>query len=310
MASPTIKTQIESYISTLGRSANTKKTYRQALKKFTKIVGATSPLSVETYKRFLLGIQNLNPSSRSLYITSVMKLYEFHKTTHLAELKLLTTHYINKNEGKHRLLKFDRQAIEIVIAYCQKLRGDLIALRDRAFVLTLADTGLRIHEAIKLNRGDIDWQAGRTVIIGKRDKEAVVRFSKRSLSALKDYLGERDRNKKNSSSQTPLAKEPLFAAHDISASKKVRRATISGMQKAIKGTSDGKIKGRFEEAGIDRTRIRIHDFRHYFVTVAYEKLGLKKASEMSRHENMNTTNRYTHLVDKELDRDYDSVFNQ
>lgn len=300
---------INDYISTLGRKIETKKAYKQSLKKFISIVGASSPLSVETYTKFLLGIQNLNPSSRNLYITSVRNLYEYHKTPHLAELNQLTKHYINKNEGKHRVLRFDRDGIETVIAFCMKLRGDLIALRDRAFVLVLADTGLRIHEAVKLNRGDIDWVKGRSVILGKRDKEAIIRFSKRSLNALKDYLRERDRSKKGNSTSA-LSNEPLFSAHDISAKNIIRRVTISGMQKAIKGTSDGQIKGRIEQAGIDRSRIRIHDFRHYFVTVAYEKLGIKKAGSMARHENINTTSRYSHLVDKELDQDYDSVFNR
>ena len=49
-------------------------------------------------------------------------------------------------------------------------------LRDPAFLITLADTGLRVHEACKLRRGDIDWQEGRLVIIGKGDEDAVFVF--------------------------------------------------------------------------------------------------------------------------------------
>ena len=56
-------------------------------------------------------------------------------------------------------------------------------MRDRAFLLTLADTGLRVHEACNMRRGDIDWNEGRAVIIGKGDKQAVVRFSTRKYKA-------------------------------------------------------------------------------------------------------------------------------
>ena len=64
-------------------------------------------------------------------------------------------------------------------------------LRDRVFLLTLADTGLRVHEACKLRRGDLDWNEGKAILIGKGDKQAVIRFSTRSLDALRDYLSAR-----------------------------------------------------------------------------------------------------------------------
>ena len=76
-----------------------------------------------------------------------------------------------------------------MITYCENLKSDeLDDLRDRAFVLTLVDTGLRISEACALRRGDIDWNEGRAVIIGKGDKQAVVLFSDRCMRAIKEYL--------------------------------------------------------------------------------------------------------------------------
>jgi site-specific recombinase XerD len=54
-------------------------------------------------------------------------------------------------------------------------------LRDRAFLITLADTGLRVHEACGLRRGDIDWNEGKALVIGKGNRQAVVRFSNRSM---------------------------------------------------------------------------------------------------------------------------------
>ena len=64
----------------------------------------------------------------------------------------------------------------------------LINFRDAGFILTLADTGMRVHEACNLRRGDIDWNEQRAVIIGKGDSQDVVRFSSRSIQALKNYL--------------------------------------------------------------------------------------------------------------------------
>ena len=64
----------------------------------------------------------------------------------------------------------------------------LIALRDRALILTLADTGMRIAEATSLRRGDLDLNEGKAQVIGKKNLQRVVRFSDRALVAVRDYL--------------------------------------------------------------------------------------------------------------------------
>ncbi len=97
--------------------------------------------------------------------------------------------------------------------------------RDRAFLYTLADTGLRVHEACGMRRGDLDWNEGRAIVIGKGDRQAVVRFSKRSLNALKDYL--RARSTLDGASGRPLSSLPLFARHDLGAGKKVKPVTTA-----------------------------------------------------------------------------------
>ena len=92
-------------------------------------------------------------------------------------------------------------------------------------MLTLADTGLRVHEACALRRGDIDWNEGRAVIIGKGDKQAVVRFSTRSMDALKEYLSLR--SSLDGGFRPPLASLPLFARHDKGAGKKIKPITTT-----------------------------------------------------------------------------------
>lgn len=99
-------------------------------------------------------------------------------------------------------------------------RNRLINLRDRAFLLTLADTGLRVHEACALRRGDVDWNEARAVMIGKGDKQAVIRFSKRAVGALRDYLAARAQL--DGASGKRLSSLPIFARHDDGGEKKVK----------------------------------------------------------------------------------------
>ena len=106
---------------------------------------------------------------------------------------------------------------------------DLINLRDRAFLLTLADTGLRVHEACNLRRGDLDWNEGKAMIIGKGNQQAMVRFSTRATDALMDYL--KARGKIDGGTKVALSALPLFARHDKGAGKKIKPLTTTTGQK-------------------------------------------------------------------------------
>ena len=301
-----MKTEINRFLDTLDRSPKTIFAYRNGLAQFVKAVGEEAELNTETYVNFLISLKNKSVSTQRLYATAVLKFYAFCKAGNWGELREVTEHYTRRS-GK-RIVRFNREAVEKVIEYCSSLSGDtsaslstiLEALRDRAFVLTLVDTGLRISEACALKRSDVDWLEGRAIIIGKGDKQAVIRFSNRSMEALKIYLQARASVEPNS--RTPLGSQPIFARHDIRASKKIRPITAGGMWKAI--------KSRIEEAGVERSAVRIHDFRHYFVTMTFLAKGnLKLSQELARHESISTTNRYAHFGG-EADVAYDEIFNK
>jgi integrase/recombinase XerC len=307
-----LKTEIKRFLDTLDRSPRTVFTYKNALEQFVYAVGEEGiELNTETYTTFLATLKSKSPSTQRVYTTAVRKFYTFCKSGNMAELKEATQHSTRK-QGK-RIVNFNREAVEKVIEYCEDLNvgtstptgqmslsANLEALRDRAFVLTLVDTGLRISEACALKRSDIDWMEQRAIIIGKGDKQAVIRFSNRSIEALKAYLYARASVDPNS--RIPLGSQPLFARHDIRASKKIRPITAGGMWKAI--------KSRIEDAGVERSAVRIHDFRHYFVTMTYLAKGnLKLSQELARHDSIDTTNRYTHFGG-EADIAYDEIFNK
>jgi integrase/recombinase XerC len=300
-----MKTEINNFLGSLDRSPKTIFAYRNALEQFVKVVGEDAELNTATYVQFLVSLQSKSPSTQRVYTTAVLKFYTFCKTGDWTELQNATQHY--RRKSGNRLISFNREAIERVIDYCESLNGEastslgtkLEALRDRAFVLTLVDTGLRISEACSLNRGDIDWNEQRG-IIGKSDNQGVIRFSKRSILSLKEYLNARSSVEPNSR-RLPDS-QPLFARHDIRASKKIRPITPGGMWKAI--------KDRIKEAGVDRRIVRIHDFRHYFVTMIYlTKKDLKLSQELARHKSISTTYRYAHLG-SEVDAAYDEIFNK
>lgn len=283
---------VTDYVLKLDLLENTKKTYLWAINRFYDIVGDV-PLNVETYEKFLQGIRHHSPSTKRILRTAVMGFYESHDASHPRMQKL---NRIYGRTAKKKSVNFDWDAVEKLISHCDSLRGDLLALRDRAFILTLVDSGFRISELATLKRGDIDWNEQRTVIEGKGEKVSVVRFSNRSTQALKEYL--HMRAKMDGASGKSLNSLPLFAQHGRI--NKTKAMSVDGMRQSI--------VMRMEEAGV---RVRIHDLRHYFVTFILKTTGnLKKAQELARHESVSTTQRYAHLVNDELDQSYDEIFNQ
>jgi len=67
-------------------------------------------------------------------------------------------------------------------------------LRFRTLVEVLLGTGMRIGEALSLNRKSIEWEKREAKIVGKGNKERRVFFSERSLSWIKKYLESRHDN--------------------------------------------------------------------------------------------------------------------
>lgn len=297
--------EFDSFLDSLSLSPKSIIAYRNALEQFLKAVGEDAELNTETYVDFLISLKDKSPSTQRVYTTAVLKFYRFCKAGNWSELQEATQLY--KRRSGNKVVDFDREAVEKVIAYCETLGEEistshckrLEALRDRAFVLSLVDTGLRISEACSLVRGDIDWNAQRGTLT-HGDNRSVIRFSKRSLRALDEYLDARADLEMHS--RLPHASQPLFARHDIRASKRIRPITPGGMWKAI--------KDRITEAGVDRQKVRIHDFRHYFVATTYLALrDIKLSQELARHKTISTTNRYTHLG-SEVDNAYNEIFNK
>jgi integrase len=320
----TISEAIAMYVDSvkLARSENTARTYGNAMKAFSAVVdeeglnaeeSAIETLEEDSVVWFANALKSYAPATEQLYLTSLAGFFEFLAGERITDPNLPRVRLLIRQRGRRpgpRLPQFPREAIEGVLSYAEGLQdaasedanARLRNLRDRAFLTTLADTGLRVHEACGLRRGDMDWDEGKALVIGKGNRQAVARFSSRSMRVLKDYLNARA--ELDGQSGRPLASLPIFARHDKGAGKKVK----------VISTTTGRniVSQRVKEAlGAEAVgSITPHSFRHYFVTTVLRASGgnLKLAQELARHKNIQVTQRYAHLSDDELDKGYFEVF--
>jgi integrase/recombinase XerC len=323
MDSPTIALAIEKYLDSvkLARSPNTGRTYANAMHVLVDVlikndvdpqVTPVSELSEDVIVWMANALKDFSPASEQLYLTATTGFFKFLAAERLSEVNLPRLDLLRMQRARRsgqRLPQFPREDIERVLGLVMNITNNLSdnqeirlrAMRDRAFLLTLADTGLRVQEACNLRRGDLDWNEGRAVVIGKGDKQAVVRFSTRSLNAVKDYIA--SRSMLDGGSGRALPSLPLFARHDKGAGKKVKPITTATGRNIVNEYV------RLALGDDAEGRITPHSFRHYFVTTVLRASGnLKLAQELARHASIQVTQRYAHLSNDELDKGYHDIF--
>ncbi len=323
MADLTIAQAVENYLESvkMARSLNTGRSYANALHVFIDVlkenhvdpkISPISALSEDAIVWMANALKDFSPASEQLYLAATTGFYKFLAAERLSEINLPRLDLLRVQRARRsgqRLPQFPRNDIERVLEYVNKFTNEmsvdlnvrLRAMRDRSFLLTLADTGLRVHEACNLRRGDIDWNEGQAVIIGKGDKQAVVRFSTRSLNSLRGYLSARA--SLDGASGRPLPSLPLFARHDKGTGKKMKPITTTTGRNIVSACVRQALGDDAEG------RITPHSFRHYFVTTVLRASGnLKLAQELARHASIQVTQRYAHLSDDELDKGYHDIF--
>lgn len=148
-------------------------------------------------------------------------------------------------------------------------------LRDRAILEVLYGCGLRVSEACGLRISQIYAKDGFVRIVGKGDKERLVPIGEMALAAIDAYL--------------PVRPEPAdYESSDFlflnRRGRPLSRVSVFTM-----------IKEQAAAAGIHK-EISPHTFRHSFATHLIENgADLRVVQEMLGHENIMTTEIYTHI---------------
>ncbi|HLM83732.1 MAG TPA: tyrosine-type recombinase/integrase [Candidatus Bathyarchaeia archaeon] len=153
----------------------------------------------------------------------------------------------------------------------------IYGLRFRTLVEVLLASGMRISEALSLNRDSIDYVQREAKIIGKGNKERAVFFSEEAMGWIQKYLSARlDKNK----------------AMFITTGKKPRRLRNQDLTRYF--------KRQRMIAGINK-KVTPHCLRHCFAShLAFNNCPFTEIKTLLGHERLDTTIRYyVGLGDKE-----------
>jgi len=285
---PAIKALLKNYLDYLeierGRSVKTRENYGRYLKRFLERgrVHNETDITLEKIRGFRLYLarSGMKKTTQNYYIIALRNFLKY----------LLRNDYPVIAADKIELPRISQRQIDI-IDYDDLERllsapqgAGLRALRDKAVLETLFATGLRLSELCGLNRY-LDLDKGEISVRGKGGKLRLVFVSARAKKAIKNYLERRADTLEN-----------LFVSYGGPA--KLKNPPILGP--LLPRTVQRLVNHYSRQAGIT-DRVSPHILRHSFATdLLANGADLRSVQKLLGHNNIATTQIYTHVTDKQL----------
>jgi site-specific recombinase XerD len=151
-------------------------------------------------------------------------------------------------------------------------------VRDYAILMIFLNCGIRRSELVGLNITDI--YEDRLRVVGKGNKERFVYFGSPCRKAIDAYLEMRK-------------KDVLTDNRALFGSRNGNRISVTAVHRLVEKA--------LKQAGLDATQFSAHKLRHTAATMMLSGgVDVKTVQEVLGHENLNTTQIYTHIENTEL----------
>lgn len=150
--------------------------------------------------------------------------------------------------------------------------------RDYAILMLFLNCGIRRSELVGLNVSDV--YEDRIRVVGKGNKERIVYFGTPCRKAIDAYMIERN-------------KKVLSDNRALFGSRNGNRISVTAVHRLVEKA--------LKQAGLDATQFSAHKLRHTAATMMLSGgVDVKTVQEVLGHENLNTTQIYTHIENTEL----------
>lgn len=216
----------------------------------------------------------ISASARARKLSAIKSFYKYLtvRTKQLEENPVAELEYPKLRKGLPKYLTLEQSS-----ALLQAVSGKN-EKRDYAILMLFLNCGIRRSELVNLNLTDV--YEDRIRVVGKGNKERFVYFGTACRKAIDDYLEER--------SQLELSdNRALFGSRDHN------RISVTAVHRLVKKA--------LLQAGLDSTQFSAHKLRHTAATMMLSGgVDVKTVQEVLGHENLNTTQIYTHIENTEL----------
>ncbi|MBN2693963.1 tyrosine recombinase XerC [bacterium] len=269
-------------------STHTLRAYKTDLAQFEESLKGKELLAITTLdvRNFVhkLHNQKMDPTSVSRHLSAIRSLFKY----------LIGEKIVDKNPAKEvsnpkTPTKMPSYLTEDVMEHFLNTPDteNLSGARDKAILELLYATGLRVSELVSINKEQIDYENKSIIVKGKGKKERLVLFGSYAQDAIKKYL--------------------VFRTELES----IEGADIDALFLSLRGTrltqrSVQRIVDKYIELAGIKYKISPHSLRHSFAThMMNNGADIRSIQEFLGHESISTTQRYTHISDKQMFENYD-----
>jgi len=169
------------------------------------------------------------------------------------------------------------------LAECEKLLDKISKVsnhpeRDLALYQLFLQTGCRISEVSGLELSNLSFKEKYIKIKGKGNKERIIPLTDTTIDLLKEYIKVRK----------PTVETDMVFLNTYG--KPLQNSSIRN-----------NLKKYYKAAGIYRQGLAVHSLRHTCFTLLYKRgVDIRVIKDLAGHENISTTEIYTHLTNEEL----------
>lgn len=248
-------------------------------------VGSITTSEVFDFLSYLANDRPLNPDStyteygietvsRSRKLSAIKSFYKFLtvRTKQLQDNPVADLEYPKLRKSLPKYLTMS-QASDLL----QAVSGQN-AKRDYAILMLFLNCGIRRSELVGLNLSDV--YEDRIRVVGKGNKERIVYFGSACHKAIESYMEERN-------------KLVLTDNRALFASRNGNRISTTAVHRLVEKA--------LLKAGLDATQFSAHKLRHTAATMMLSGgVDVRTVQEVLGHENLNTTQIYTHIENTEL----------
>lgn len=216
----------------------------------------------------------ISAASRARKLSAIKSFYKYLtvRTKQLSENPVADMEYPKLRKSLPKYLTMEQSA-----ALLQAVSG-ANEKRDYAILMLFLNCGIRRSELVGLNLTDV--YEDRIRVVGKGNKERFVYFGTACRKAIEAYMAER-------SKKTLSDNRALFGSRDGN------RISVTAVHRLVKKA--------LLQAGLDSTQFSAHKLRHTAATMMLSGgVDVKTVQEVLGHENLNTTQIYTHIENTEL----------
>lgn len=216
----------------------------------------------------------ISPTARARKLSAIKSFYKYLtvRTKQLQENPVADLEYPKLRKSLPRYLTLEQSAALLKAVSGQNQK------RDYAILMLFLNCGIRRSELVGLNLTDV--YEDRIRVVGKGNKERFVYFGSACRKAIDEYLEERTR-------KVLTDNRALFGSRDGN------RISVTAVHRLVKKA--------LLQAGLDSTQFSAHKLRHTAATMMLSGgVDVKTVQEVLGHENLNTTQIYTHIENTEL----------